>query len=534
MQSTYSSKSNPYQSSSLFSSASRNPTSSLLSASQQGRGISFLQSKAAPAKKPTVPKTSYQKTIPASGMGSQYAINSTMTPQQRQAATAKVKQPARTPRTTINTAEERQPSAPRITMDDIFALSEKFNTNQKNRLEEAAQNSSNIEVGNIRDSYDRANQELRDQIPFLQKQHDMTKEELLAAAEDVRKSGLIQKDATEETYGNSLRQGAQLNREENRRIENRMASLGTYDSSQTRDQLINQSEEFKRGQQQTLREKSREIAKIEATVAESERQAKLLVQQEVMNFQENMRKIQSAINMNDADKEGLVREALGRLQATMAEIGNQVETQKYNLAVAKQEFAMEQQKLEMQQPGYGLSQEFITTGQPSNAQEEYIYSTAQNIAQNVINGFSKLEDIENPTVKAIAEQIVSQSGATAGGAGKMNDKQRMADAALTTLSGIFDYVQNTDIRRAVNPLNQERKQYDNMRNLLIEDIGRLQTGAVINAEEAKNFRKLLPNPMESRETAMQKLEMLRQNLETKRGTAATSMPSLDEIFGYTN
>lgn len=88
--------------------------------------------------------------------------------------------------------------------------------------------------------------------------------------------------------------------------------------------------------------------------------------------------------------------------------------------------------------------------------------------------------------------------------------------ALTDLEDIESQGQN---RKGNVDLNKISIIGDNpftfARNRFTEAIGRLQSGGAINKEEAANFRKLIPTPIDSPEIAREKLIKMRDELEAR-------------------
>ena len=437
-------------------------------------------------------------------------------PKLAQAQSAALLRPRTPQNTPVQDPSQAAGAKKPITMDDIFGMSEKFNNDSAGRWNESARKNNDERVGAIRGSYDRANQALKDQMPFLQDQHERTKAELLAAADDIRKSGVIEADAANETYGEALRSGAQMNREENARIKNQMAMLGTFDSSQTRDRLINQSETFQSGQQKTLREKARELSRIEATVQTAERTAKNAVANEVANFQETVRKINEAVNMNDAEKESEIRKAYGELEMTVNGIQDYLEKSKYELNVAKMQFQMEQQG---KTPFSGLSEQFMATGEPTNAQEDYILKSAEQTAWNIANGYMKLEEVTDPTVRALTMQYLTESGSTApGGKGASAAEKSQtgkAQAGISALQQIESMIGDNSWITSQNSLpgSPGARQYEAAVSSLTDAIGGLRTGASVSKEQQAFYRNLLPKVGDSPETRAYKINALRNELQ---------------------
>lgn len=532
---SYARQSNPYMSSNLFSSASR-PSATPKPTPQPSRGFDLSAPKTAASsaqvRKPSSSSGSgYQRVIAGSGYGSNYAINSGMSPQEiarrnKQVTDATARnRAARAPKTTIDAppGSNTQPGGSGgMTMSQLFSNQAATNRAARDRNVSAAEARNKAYVDQITGSYNRANESLINQIPFLQQQSDASKEELLAAAEDIRKSGLVQKDATEEYYGDALRQGAQTGREQEKKLKNMFAALGTLDSSQFRDAMINTTEETTRGQQQTVRAKARELASIEATVQEAERKAQLTVQQEVAKFNETIRKINETVYNNEAAKEEDIRAAYADLQGVVAEIENTLDANNMALQNARFEFQQEQLKLDQAKPGYGMSEQFMNTGVPSTPEEEYILRQGETAAQNIINGFMDIDSITDPNIRAIAQDIVAQSGATAGG-GKSGGGTVAAKDLNIAVTGIEDVAKLRQMF-ADNPSQAKTtkipfagQSYDTLIENVTDKIGRLRSGGAINSDEEARFKRLLPTFWDTPNTVQFKLNQLEQEFQGLAG-----------------
>lgn len=405
-------------------------------------------------------------------------------------------------------------------MNDLFKLQQTTNEQSEARRKAAAEQQNQAYVDQIRGSYNRQNESLVNQIPFLQSQSDASKAELLAAAEDIRKSGVIQKDEAEENYGEALLQGAKTGREGEQKLKNLFASLGTLDSSQFRDAMINSTEAVTTGQQKTLREKARELSRIENTVQEAQRKAQGLVQQEVAKFNETIRKINETVGMNDQAKEEEIRTAWATLQTTLAEVDDVLAQNEVTLAQARTTFQKEQLDLEKGKAGYGLSDTFLNTGEPTTPEEEYILRQGETAAQSIINGYLTLGDIEDPTIRAIAQDIVAQSGVSAPGSNASKASAKDLNIAVT---GLDDIAQLRSIFQS-NP-NQAKttkipfagQSYDALIENVTDKIGRLRSGGAINADEEARFKRLLPTFWDTSDTVEFKLAQLEREFQGLAG-----------------
>lgn len=226
----------------------------------------------------------------------------------------------------------------------------------------------------IQDSYGRQKQELIDQIPYLKNISEQTRAELLAAADDIRKSGMLEKEQTEANYDEATLSSARTKRETDAQRQRMFASLGTLDSTGSMGftgQQLNSDEEFNRVQQNRETEKARALTAIDAKVATAERTAKNEIAKEAATFNETIRKIMSQANATDLDKEAQVRAAYLDLKNTVQGINDNLATTRQNGELQKLQYIAEMEKANA---GANLSPEFIQTGIPKTA-EDFIYKT---------------------------------------------------------------------------------------------------------------------------------------------------------------
>lgn len=523
---SYANQSNPYVSSNLFSSASTSSTPKLDLSKYNFFSTPTSASSATVNKTTTSPNSGYQKLIHGSGYGSGYAINDTMSPaevakrNQQVLTSTQQNNAARAPQTTVPNLNNTKTTG--TTMADLFKMQGDANLGIANRSKQTATDQNQAYIDQITGSYNRANQTLLNQIPYLQEQSDLSKQELLDAAETIRKSGEIQKDSTEEYYGDALRQGAQTGREQEQKLKNLFAGLGTLDSSQFKNEMINTTEETTRGQQQTLRAKARELSSIEATVQEAERKAQLAVQQEVSKFNETIRQINETVYNNDQAKEEDIRAAYTNLQSVLDGIDETLTNNQLLLEQKKYEYQQEELKLAQSKPGYGLSEEFMNTGVPQTAEEEYILKQGETAAQNIIAGFMTLDNIEDPNIKAIAQDIISQSGATAGSgsSGKVAAKDlNIAQTGIDDVSQLRQMFVSNPYQAKTTKIPLAGQTYDNLINNLTDKIGRLRSGGAINKEEEARFKELLPTFWDTANTIEFKLNQLEREFQGLAGMA---------------
>ena len=302
------------------------------------------------------------KTIQGSGMTSAYASNPTNYKSPTPAATT----PAPTTATTT----------PQNNMLEWFKKSSGVQAGIADTQTQNAQGATGEYIQMIKDSYGRARQDLIDQIPYLTQVSDAAKAELLAAAEDIRKSGDVEKASTTANYDEATLNSIRSKRETDAARQKMFAGLGTLDSTGNMGftgQQTNADEEFNRVQQNRETEKARELTKIDNKVASAERTAKAEVQKEVLAFQENIRKINSLVVGNDADKEAQIRAAYLDLKTKVDEINGNLAVTQQNGELAKMQYLAEAEKASATN-GANLSPEFVQTGIPKTA-ADFIYKT---------------------------------------------------------------------------------------------------------------------------------------------------------------
>ena len=226
----------------------------------------------------------------------------------------------------------------------------------------------------IQDSYGRQKQELIDQIPYLKNISEQTRAELLAAADDIRKSGQLEKEQTTANYDEATLTSARGKRDTDAARQRMFAGLGTLDSTGSMGftgQQLNADEEFNRVQQNRETEKARALTAIDAKVATAERTAKNEIAKEAATFNETIRKIMSQANATDMDKEAQVRAAYLDLKNTVQGINDTLAATQQNGELEKLKYMAEQEKANQ---GANLSPEFIQTGVPKTA-ADFIYKT---------------------------------------------------------------------------------------------------------------------------------------------------------------
>lgn len=316
-----------------------------------------------------VPQT---KKIQGSGLTDQYVQTASNYKPSIGSSQKQVTPPATTPPAT--TASTGGSAA--MNMLDWFKKSSQLNDTTAQHQIDAQKAATEEYIQQLKDSYGRARQDLIDQIPYLQGASDRAKAELLAAADDIRKSGELEKQQTTANYDEANLTTAKTKKETDAARQRMFAGLGTIDSTGSMGftgQQTNSDEEFLRQQNNRETEKARALTAIDAKVATAERTAKLEVDKEVANFQEALRKINSQANATDLDKEAQIRAAYTDLTGKVQAINDNLATTKQNTELQKLQYLAELEKTNAAQ-GADLSPEFVATGVPKTI-ADFIYKT---------------------------------------------------------------------------------------------------------------------------------------------------------------
>lgn len=363
-----------------------NPVSSFGQKAMQGQGITALQDMMKPpqvagasaqlrssqpnmSKAPTSMATPYPMASMADG-GVKYSDGSVKYPNGKVSPTAST-----TPTTPSNT--QQTSGGGEKTMADLW--NEQIGMNKKIAQGQLdyGQKVTDESVNNIRSSYDLQIKNVLDQIPFLEQMNESEKSELLAAVEDLKKAGALNKENINAEYDKSLRQSAKSKRETDAQRQNTFAALGTLDSGGAMGftgQQQNADEEFLAGQQETLRQRANKISTLEIDLSTAERQAKKLLTEQSLKFNESVRQIRANASLMGNEKEAAIRQKYLEFEGMARGIQDQLAQMQYNVEVEKTQYAQQVKLLSDQAKGPNLSDEFIRTGQPVT-REDFIYRT---------------------------------------------------------------------------------------------------------------------------------------------------------------
>lgn len=134
-------------------------------------------------------------------------------------------------------------------------------------------------------------------------------------------------------------------------------------------------------------------------------------------------------------------------------------------------------------------------------------------------------------------KAINQQGGTTGGA-KLNASQQSELAKVNTaLSSLDNIINNLGASEQYSPRMLEiggQNQFEVERNILVENLGRLQSGGAISSDELNSFRNLLPTYWDNQAVREQKLSRLKQMLEEKRnvmGVQPTNQFSQPSVSG---
>ena len=349
-----------------------NPVNQFAQQVAKGQGISAVQKMVAPPTLPQRPQTQVQKvqTVanrPAPMQGPQQNPNPVVQNQQTQAA-APTQSPAQ------------------MNMLDWFNKSGSIADDSARGQIDNSTNATNEYIKMLNESYGKQKEELLAQIPYLKNVSDQTRAELLAAADDIRKSGDLEKQQAGATYDEATLSSARTKKEVDAQRQNTFAALGTIDSNGSMGftgQQMKSDEEFNRVQQNRETEKARVITAIDAKVKTAERTAQNEIAKEANSFQETVRKIQSAANMTDMQKEQETRAAYTDLKATVQGINDNLAVNKQNSELQKLQYMQEFEKMNLPDPSKTGEAEAKLRG-------EYFDRTKNSKYDDAINNYQKI------------------------------------------------------------------------------------------------------------------------------------------------
>lgn len=300
------------------------------------------------------------------------------------------------------TAEIKTNAGREKTMGDLWNEQLGMNKNIAQGQLDFGQKVTDEAVGNIRTSYDAQIKNVLDQIPFLEQMNESEKSELLAAVEDLKKAGALNKENINAEFDRSLKQAAQSKRTTDAQRQNTFAALGTLDSGGAMGftgQQQNADEEFLSGQQETLRQRANKISTLEIDLSTAERKAKKLITEQSLKFNEAVRAIKANASLLGNEKEAAIRQKYLEFEGQVKGIQDQLAQMQYNVEVEKIQYAQQMKLMEEQSKGPNLSDEFIATGNPVT-REDFIYRTSNpkafegKLGANVQAGAEKQEMIE--------------------------------------------------------------------------------------------------------------------------------------------
>ena len=368
-----------------------NPVAKFGQQASQGQGITALQNLMKPPQvagasaslrstMPTVNKTSMSSNTsmatpyPMASMadgGVKYSDGSVKYPNGKVNPQAPTTTPTPTAEVKTNAGGEK-------TMADLWAEQIGMNKNIAQGQLDYGKKVTDETVGNIRTSYDAQIKNVLDQLPFLEQMNESEKSELLAAVEDLKKAGALNKDNINAEFDRSLKQAAQSKRTTDAQRQNTFAALGTLDSGGAMGftgQQQNADEEFLSNQQETLRQRANKISTLEIDLSTAERKAKKLITEQSLKFNEAVRAIKADATLMGNEKEAAIRQKYLEFEGQAKGIQDQLAQMQYNVEVEKTNYAQQMKLMEEQSKGPNLSESFIATGQPST-REDFIYRTA--------------------------------------------------------------------------------------------------------------------------------------------------------------
>lgn len=446
-----------------------------------GAASNFLNRFSQPSQQQNMSKAPQMSVAPkpqiqGSGMTSQYASN----PNTYQAPVVK-------PPTTQPAAPGNVPGA--NANQSWLNYAQSAADRQKKLAEEQRTQSSQF----IKDKYGLANKQLQEALPAAQQQFGQFKSNAEATIADLLAGGERQKSQAADYQGEAQRLAAQTLRETQGQTQRTFANLGTLDSrgeGSFGQATENQMSEFNRFTQQGLKALADKKAEIDSTVGQAERSARATIMQEEAKMNELARNIQYALQNNNLQEAQELTDAFNQSQQYIYDVEDA-------LAQTQYQFALESQKLDdalTQTSTAGLSQEFLTTGQPyTQADAEYIIRNPEGAT-----AYGKLLGGANGKPKsASALQVEGKAGAGL--------------RALDTIEA--EILNNPNIlAQSAIPGSPGARQYEAAVSSITDALGGLRTGASVSPQQQAFYRNLLPKVGDSQETIQYKLNALKQEL----------------------
>lgn len=252
-------------------------------------------------------------------------------------------------------------------------------------------------IDNSINTIDLQNKQLKEQVPLLKESFNNTKETLYKNLDIAKQGAELQKGKIQTTAGETLKTQAQRKRETDAKRMATFASLGTLDSGGAMGytgRQENADTEFQNTQAKTEENRDQDLKSIDIQIAQAELDTKSKVDTEVVNFKKAVKDIQSAVDLNEAQKTTLITNAYYELEDKLnGYLDN------YNKGVSD----LEGKKLElattMATPGKGISQSFLETGVPQTADDREYFLQNRDKSQNA----GKTKD----TVVSLVDQLLN-------------------------------------------------------------------------------------------------------------------------------
>lgn len=381
----------------------------------------------------------------------------------------------------MSTASQAQPRTAQTGYQaPVDPMTAYYNRLQANRTGAIDKNVAG-DVKYYQDSYDAATNSLKNQIPMLQQGFNQFKDATMAGIGE--QEGVAQSDIQKaiDEAGSAQRGLAETKRDLQGQRDRQYAALGSIDSYGTGSYTqtnANDDANFLRMTNQNLQAKADRIASIESGLRQFKQQAQMSINQENAKLQQALNEIQNNVTLNELDKQNLVRQVYAQAQQNKQDIMDEYDG--YRL------------QLQLEKNSDGLSQTFLTTGQPENQADYEFY-------------------LQNP------DKVSKFQGMIGGG----NNADR------SNLTGLISELLNSDLNGIsgygrYNPLNAlpgagaqlTKNKFNQLQSLLsLDNRSKLKGSGAISDFEAK----MLANAASSLGTNLSPEQLRQQLLQLQKG-----------------
>lgn len=331
----------------------------------------------------------------------------------------------------VNTgARAPQPPTPRPVPTPTPQPRVDLNANRFNNIQRVGSDREALERKRAQDEMDfikqrtaLSNQQLSEALPAAQNQFNQFKGNTEATIADLLAGGEIQKGQAEDYYGDAQRLAAQTRRETQGQTQKTFANLGTLDSrgeGSFQQATENADSEFNRFTQQNLRAKADKLTEIDATIRQSERDARATITQEEAKMNQLARDIQYALANNSLQEAQELTAAYNQSQSYIYDIQDA-------LAGAQYEFDLAQQELE---------NEIALLNTPGNTK------SVEGESKLRAEFFNRTKDNKYNEVAQTYDKILNSTDSAAGDLGLIFSYMKLLDPSSTVREGEFANAQN--------------------------------------------------------------------------------------------